>query len=111
MKDICSCHKELVKDVKKFLKNVDDVKEESITDYLVWKWKEIDKRFKCIKNENLKTHTRHEEHYVTGTDFDIELWILGNTKTVPLAVQAKKFIKPKNSYVSKIKYPKNTRVC
>ena len=109
MKNIlCQCHEKLVKDIKDFLTNVGDVKEESITDYLMWKWKEIDKRFKCIKNENLKTHTRHEEHHVTGADFDIELWIIGNTKTVPFAVQAKKFIKLHNFYVNKIKYPKNT---
>ena len=95
-----------MKDIKKFLKNVDDVKEESITDYLMWKWKEIDKKLKCIKN--VETHTRHKEHYVTGADFDIELWILSNTKKVSLAVQAKKFIEPKNFYVSKIKYPKNS---
>ncbi len=105
MKDPCTCNKELVQEVKDFIKHVKDVKEESITDYLMWKWKEFDPRFKCIVT---KTHTRQEEHDTTGADFDLELWILTNTKPVSFAVQAKKFIKPHNSYVSKLKYPKNS---
>lgn len=39
MIDLCSCHEGLVKNIKKFLENVRDVKEESITDYLMWQWK------------------------------------------------------------------------
>ena len=105
MDESCSCHKLLASEIENFLRNVDDVKEESITDYLMWKWKEADPRFKCVR---AIPHNRHKEHYISGADFELELWILGNTRTMSLAVQAKKFMKAHDSYVNKIKYPKNT---
>ncbi len=52
--------------IKNFMLNVSDVKEESITDYLVWKWRELDARFKYI---NITTFTRHMESTTTGADF------------------------------------------
>ncbi|MCP3670911.1 MAG: hypothetical protein GY814_10855 [Gammaproteobacteria bacterium] len=104
--DICESHKALTREVADFLLNVKEVKEESITDYLVWKWKEIDKRFKSI---NVSTFTRQEESALTGADFEIELWLIGKTRRYPLVIQAKKFIKPYDSYVSKLKYPSNTK--
>lgn len=105
MDELCSCHKLLAEKVQEFLNNLTDVKEESITDYLMWKWKEVDPLFKCLR---ATPHNSHKEHHISGADFELELWILGNKKTVSLAVQAKKFIKAHDSYVSKIKYPKNT---
>lgn len=106
VEDICQCHENLVKDIKEFLENVKYVKEESITDYLMWQWKKIDKRFHCVETE---THSRYKEHHVSGADFDLELWILTNTKPVSFAVQAKKFIEKYNHYASSIRYPDNSK--
>jgi hypothetical protein len=103
---LCEANRKLSEDVKGFLQNVPDVKEESITDYLVWKWGELDKRFNYI---NIKTFTRNEENLITGADFEIELWLVGRKFQFPLVFQAKKAIKPFDSYVSKLNYPKNTQ--
>ncbi len=104
--NLCQSNRELTKEIKEFLLNVGDVKEESITDYLVWKWKEIDKRFKSI---SVSTFTRQEESKVSGADFEMEIWLIGKKKSYPLVIQAKKFIKPYDAYVSKLNYPKNTK--
>lgn len=104
--DLCQNNKAISKEVKNFILNVGDIKEESITDYLVWKWKEIDKKFNVI---NVSTFTRNEENKITGADFEMEIWVVGNTKKYPLVIQAKKFIKPYDSYVSKLNYPKNNK--
>lgn len=88
------------------MSNVQDIKEESITDYLVWKWRELDQRFKYI---NVKTFTKHEENTTTGADFELELWLVGKNFHLPLIFQAKKFIKPYDSYVKKLNYPKGTQ--
>jgi len=42
--NICDAYKALGVEVKDFLRNVPNLNEESITDYLVWKWRELDKR-------------------------------------------------------------------
>jgi hypothetical protein len=41
----CQAHKLVTNEVKEFLLNVDSVGEESITDFLLWKWALIDKKF------------------------------------------------------------------
>lgn len=40
--------------------NVPDVKEESITDYLVWKWRELDKKVNYI---NVSTFTGKKKRH------------------------------------------------
>ena len=104
--DLCESNKKVAKEVRDFIQNVPDVKEESITDYLVWKWAEIDKRFKFI---SIKTFTRKEENELTGADFELEIWLIGNRFRYPLLIQAKKLVKPFNSYVSKLNYPHGTQ--
>ena len=43
--NLCQSNKYLAEEVRDFIQNVDGAKEEeSITDYLVWKWKDIDSR-------------------------------------------------------------------
>ena len=103
---LCDANKALSLEVKNFMLNVPDVKEESITDYLVWKWRELDARFKYI---NVSTFTRQEESKTTGADFDIELWLVGNKSHFPLVFQAKKFVKPNDAYVTKLNYPARTQ--
>lgn len=103
--NLCESNKATSLEVKNFMQNVSDIKEESITDYLVWKWRELDKRFNYI---NIKTFTRQQENSVTGADFELELWLIKDNGYYPFIFQAKKFIKQYDSYLSKLKYPKNT---
>ncbi|ARU26078.1 DUF6615 family protein [Cellvibrio sp. PSBB006] len=103
--NLCESNKAVSLEVKNFMLNVPDVKEESITDYLVWKWRELDARFKYI---NVSTFTRQEENK-TGVDFELELWLVGRKFHFPLIFQAKKFVKQNNSYVTKLNYPKSTQ--
>lgn len=104
--NLCAANKAVSLEVKNFMLNVPDVKEESITDYLVWKWRELDARFKYI---NVATFTRQEESATTGADFEIELWLVENKFHFPLVFQAKKFVKPNDSYVAKLNYPAGTQ--
>lgn len=104
--NICDANKAVSLEVKKFMLNVPDVKEESITDYLVWKWRELDARFKYI---NISTFTRQDESALTGADFEIELWLVGKDFHFPLVIQAKKFVKNNDSYVAKLNYPAGTQ--
>lgn len=100
--EICKIIKEISKNVFEFLENVHDVKEESITDYLVWKWRETDKNFKFI---NINTFTRKEESKLTWADYEMELWLVNELFVIPLVIQAKKFIKDYDNYYNKLKYP------
>ena len=104
--ELCEANKAVGTEVRNLILNVPDAKEESITDYLVWKWRTLDKKFNYI---NVKTFNRHEENAKTGADFELELWLVGDTQCVPLLFQAKKFNRPFGGYVSKLNYPKNTQ--
>lgn len=105
---ICETNKKISAEVKDFISNVSSLNEESITDYLIWKWRELDKNFKFI---NIETFTHDEESKITGADFEIqlELWLVGRSSAIPLVFQAKKFIKPYDSYLRKLNYPKGTQ--
>lgn len=103
---ICSANMAVSIDVKNFILHVKDVKEESITDYLAWRWSELDKRFRYL---SMRTFNHDEESTTTGADFDLELWLVNRKFHVSLAVQAKKFIQPNDSYVRKLRYPNNTK--
>lgn len=104
--DICAANRDLSVEVRKFIENVGDAKEESITDYLVWKWRELDKRFNYLR---VTPFNHEEESSKTGADFDLELWLVGTKSQVALAVQAKKFIKLNDSYVNRLRYPKSSK--
>ena len=104
--DLCDTNKAVGIEVRNFILNVPDAKEESITDYLVWKWRILDARFNYV---NIKTFTRHEEHATTGADFELELWLVGRSQCIPLLFQAKKFTQPFGGYVRKLNYPDNSQ--
>jgi Ni/Co efflux regulator RcnB len=104
--NICAANHALSVEVLKFLENVGDVKEESITDYLVWKWRELDRRFNFVR---VTPFNHHEENTHTGADFDLELWFVGSNFNVSLAVQSKKVVKQHDSYVRGLRYPKGTK--
>ncbi len=105
----CEAHKKLTRDIKGFLDNVGGVKEESITDFLVWQLGLIDNQFqynqfKSIKTGSLRVVSRQEESE-TGADFEMEVWLVGRTLSYPLVFQAKKLIEQYDSYRSKLNYP------
>lgn len=103
---LCESNKAVSAEVNSFILNVPDVNEESITDYLVWKWRELDARFKYIK---VSTFTRQDENTITGADFELELWLVRKNFHFPLIFQAKKFVKKYDSYVAKLNYPAGTQ--
>ncbi len=104
--NICDSNRAVSLEVLNFIENVGDIKEESITDYLVWKWRELDKRFHYL---SVRTFNHDEENSKTGADFDLELWLVGSESHLALAVQAKKFIKPYDSYIKRLRYPNGTK--
>ena len=92
--------------VKDFLRNVPNANEESITDYLVWKWRELDKRFRHM---TVATHSKRKESKTSGADFEMELWLVGSARSLPLLFQAKKLVKPHDGYVRRLRYPNNSK--
>ena len=104
--NICDAHKALGVEVKDFLRNVPNANEESISDYLVWKWRELDKRFNYI---SVTTHSRHKESTTSGADFDMELWLVGDATSMPMLFQAKKLVKPYDGYLRRLRYPNGSK--
>ena len=103
---ICRKNKCLNRHVKDFMEHVDDIKEESITDYLMWKWAKMDPNCRYFST---KTHSRVHESKVTGSDFELEVWLVTANGGLPLSVQAKKFIPLTDGYYAKLRYPNNTK--
>lgn len=102
----CKAHKSVTLEVKEFLLNVEGVGEESITDFLLWKWALIDIKFRSI---NVSSFTRQQENKVSGADFEMEIWLVGSRLSYPLVFQAKKITKPYDAYVNKLNYPDNNK--
>jgi hypothetical protein len=104
--NICDSNRAVSLEMLNFMRHVADIKEETITDYLAWKWRELDKRFNYL---SMQTFNHDKESTTTGADFDLELWLIGVQTHVSLAVQAKKFIKPYDSYIKRLNYPDGTK--
>lgn len=98
---ICQGNKKLSTKVWDFMKYVDKVGEESITDYLLWQWSKLNTKFHYL---SLDKHDKYKEHYVSGADFELELWILTKKHTIPFVFQAKKMLIDYNSYRAKFNY-------
>jgi hypothetical protein len=104
--NICDAQKALGSEVRDYLCNVPGANEESITDYLVWKWRELDRKFNYVRVE---THTHHKESTTSGADFEMELWLVGRAFSLPLLFQAKKLVKPYDGYVRRLRYPNGSK--
>lgn len=91
------CHEitEVSKEIYNFSNNVTSVQEETLTEYLMWKWSLISKKVTFLKKSRL--HTKIEESK-SGADFELEIWIIGKKKSLPFFIQAKKLFKETNSY-------------
>lgn len=102
----CASIRQVSVELDQFIANVKDVKEESITDYLVWRWREADRRFNFL---NVETFTREEENKKTGADFELELWLVNRTFNIKLLFQAKKAFRQNDAYRTKLNYPNKTQ--
>ena len=88
MNQSCKKNKRVSSDVKEFMINVPDVKEESITDYLFWKWRKLNSKFNYF---NVKVFTRQKENQLSGADFELNaLWLVRRQTHIKLVIQAKK---------------------
>jgi hypothetical protein len=101
----CTENIRLDNEVYDFIDFVNDVGEESITDYLVWQWRKLNKKFNYL---NVDKHTRHFENKVSGADFELELWILTKSNNLSFVFQAKKIIPDYDAYCSKLNYKNGT---
>lgn len=101
---LCSLHKGIETEVLEFMTEVNSVGEESITDFLLWKWRKANKNFAHF---NVEEFSKQVENSTTGADFkiDLNLWVISNAGIASMAIQAKKLTKETNSYLSKtLKY-------
>lgn len=78
----CENLKSISQEILKWLRAQENVKEESITDWLIY---EIGNKVSNIKSI---TFTRHQESKTTGADW--EWWIISSSKSYKFRIQAKK---------------------
>jgi len=98
---LCQANRELSRRVASFLDRVGSAREESVTEYLLWQWREIDDRFDyLIANQ----HSSAKEK-TTGADFDLDLWLVGQASATAYLVQAKKFLELYDGYRARLNYP------
>ncbi len=103
---LCQMHKEIEEEVIDFNAHVQSAGEESITDYLFWRWSVANLKYSHF---TAKTFTKYEESRDTGADFEMEIWFVGKTFSLPLAIQAKKISIEHNSYRKAFSYPDYTK--
>lgn len=99
---LCTLNRQVAQDVCDFVYKAQP-NEESVTDYLLHRLQEANKTFRYI---NTQQYTRRQEA-TTGADYELELWLVGKTHSIPLLIQAKKMYKNTN-YCDAINYPKKT---
>ncbi|KOO15974.1 hypothetical protein AKJ18_07440 [Vibrio xuii] len=92
---LCSVHKSINVNVREFIKHVPKVNEESITDYLFWKWAETDSKLKVFE---YKGHDKKTEGGISGADLEIFFLTSKTTSRKPLVIQSKKLFEEYNSY-------------
>lgn len=85
---LCQMHKDIEEEVIDFSTYVQSAGEESITDYLFWRWALANRKYSHF---TAKTFTKFQESRVTGADFEMEIWFVGKSFSLPLAIQAKKY--------------------
>lgn len=99
--NLCDINKALNVTIGDFIKNVNGVNEESITDYLMWQWRKIDPSMQYYRTE---ASSKHEEHYITGADLKIEIWSVTRLGGKALSLQAKKCLPQYGSYRKAFRY-------
>ena len=86
-----------------FIEHVSSAREESLSQYLFWRWRQLDKLFHY---QRISPTTPYQEDGI-GADFLLELWLAGPTAILPLLIQAKKFVNP-GGYENKLLYRRGT---
>ncbi len=106
--DICQTLKHVAEEVTEFTIQVSAVGEESITDYLFWRWMlaNLSQSFFQLQFESF---TKNQESKVSGADFELEIWLIGAEYSLPLVIQAKKISSEHKAYRSAFRYPKDTK--
>jgi len=99
--NLCQIHTDIEQEVIDFMDQVRRVGEESITDFLLWRWAQANSSFKHF---NVKTFTKAQENTISGADFELKLWVLTKFGSFSMAFQAKKISKSFDGYHSKINY-------
>ena len=112
--DFCRQMLELSHKICDFIENGENVGEESLTDYLIWKLKKVNLQynfFRCIK------FTRSKENKI-GADFELIFHFIdrNNNQDISFVIQAKKLFRnsgkktvfENDGYCGKLKYPENT---
>lgn len=99
---LCQINLDVAKEVCDFVYKAKP-QEESVTDYFLYKLKEANKKFYYI---NVQQFTKKVEA-TNGADYELELWLVGSTMSIPLLIQAKQLYKNIN-YCNAINYPKNS---
>jgi len=103
---LCQIHKNIEDEVVDFTAHVLSAGEESITDYLFWRWSLANQ---STSHLTAKTFTKHQESWYTGADFEMEIWLIGDSYSLPLAIQAKKISSEHDSYRSAFSYPNDSK--
>ncbi len=83
--------------------NKADAKEESITDYIVWKIRSLFRNTRSFYL-NIEQFTHHQEHNVTGADIEIVFIDSRNNQSISFVIQAKKTVKEYDSYCNSLNY-------
>jgi hypothetical protein len=101
---ICQANKELDREVRQFMEYVPSAREESLSEFLFWRWRQLDERF----NYQVVRPTTAAQEARSGADVLLQLWLVDSALVLPLLIQAKKFLLPHDSYRSKLRYPGGT---
>lgn len=103
--ELCQRNRDLEKELADFMAHVPTAREESLSEFLFWRWRLLDSRFNY--------QTVHPVSAVAepgiGADFLLELWLANASHVMPLLIQAKKFtIERGDRYRHRLLYPHGT---
>lgn len=96
----------LSRELQDFLLHVPDVPETSVTDFLLWRWRERDPRFRFV---NVQRRSRAAGQDVPAPELTLALWILGKRTHLPLVLLARRFTRTWDGYLGRLAAPDGTR--
>lgn len=98
----CEYFINISKQIGEFI-SVADAKEESITDYIVWKIRSLFKNNKSF-HLNVEQFTRLKENKITGADIEIAFIDSRINQSISFVIQAKKAVKKYDFYCKSLDY-------
>jgi hypothetical protein len=93
-KSPCVFNEQLNNEIKSFISEVQEIGEESISDYLVWKWRTMETPLKVIP------FSRHYESSRSGADIELIFLLDDIYMRKPLVIQAKKIFTDTNKDIA-----------